>query len=318
MRALAFAGAGDSAASSPLGEGLLDHRAHRSPLCLLTPCRWRLPVLQGVIVGHALEDEEAPPVTAPAHAYLRLGVELPLKSVVVPALGALVPCLGIRALATRPVCGCVDVSALAMTRLDRLLPVCGLVAPGHGLRTATRIVECAHALGVSARNGLAVARPGMIARSHTGPATGHGTVAGLVTALLLLTARGLGGGGGGGGSWQSGWSRQDREEAVGASRDRCNIGLLEEPAPAIEGGSSGLPMSSFPDLVRLLLGLSGSVDQRGAVLGSLLSAAGVTSTGGCACPGDICSSCCLLVSGACSRWVESRWCSLCDRFAQSM
>ena len=37
----------------------------------------------------------------------------------------------------------------------------------------------------------------MIARGHTDPATGHVTVAGVVTALLLLTARGLGRGVGG-------------------------------------------------------------------------------------------------------------------------
>ena len=47
-----------------------------------------------------------------------------------------------------------------------------------------------------ARIRLAVVRPGMTARGHTGPAIGHVTVAGLVTALLL-TARGLGGGFGG-------------------------------------------------------------------------------------------------------------------------
>ena len=45
---------------------------------------------------------------------------------------------------------------------------------------------------------LAVARPGVTARGHTGPATGHVTVTGLVTALLfLLIARSLGRGVGG-------------------------------------------------------------------------------------------------------------------------
>ena len=47
---------------------------------------------------------------------------------------------------------------------------------------------------------------------------------------------------------------------------------------------SGLPTSSFLDLVRLFLGLSGSMDQQGTVLGSLLSAAGVTSAGGVPAP----------------------------------
>ena len=91
-----------------------------------------------------------------------------------------------------------------MTRPALLLPVCGLVAPGLGLRTATGIVECALALGVTvrglnkcARDLLAVARPGVTARSHTGPTTGHVTIAGLVTAPLLLTVRGLGRGVGG-------------------------------------------------------------------------------------------------------------------------
>ena len=46
------------------------------------------------------------------------------------------------------------------------------------------------------------------------------------------------------------------------------------------GGSSVFLMSSFPDLVRLFLSLSGPVDQRGVVLGGLLSAAGVTGAGG--------------------------------------
>ena len=60
--------------------------------------------------------------------------------------------------------------------------------------------------------------------------------------------------------------------------------LSVEPAPAVAGGSSVLPTFSFPDLVRLFLSLSGPVDQRGAVLGSLLSAAGVTGAGGLPAP----------------------------------
>ena len=35
-------------------------------------------------------------------------------------------------------------------------------------------------------------------------------------------------------------------------------------------------------------------------------------------PGDTCSPCCLLVCDAWSRCFDSRWCSLCDRFARLM
>ena len=80
-------------------------------------------------------------------------------------------------------------------------------------------------------------------------------------------------------SWWPGRSSRDREEAVVASHDRGNSGLTVEPAPAVAGGSTSLPTSSFPDLFRLFLSLSGPVEQRGAVVGSLLSAAGVTGTG---------------------------------------
>ena len=73
-------------------------------------------------------------------------------------------------------------------------------------------------------------------------------------------------------------------EAADASRDHGNSGLLLDPAPAVPGGSSGLPTSSFPGLVRLFLILCGPVDQQGAVLGSLLLAAGVTSAGGLPAP----------------------------------
>ena len=109
-----------------------------------------------MIVGHALEGGEPPPETAPArdlHAYLPLGVELLVKGITVPALGlkAIVLCLGSRTLAPRTVRGHVDGSALAMTRHDRLLPVCGLVAPGRGLLTATGTNGCAHSLGVTSR-----------------------------------------------------------------------------------------------------------------------------------------------------------------------
>ena len=99
--------------------------------------------------------------------------------------------LGRLALAPRTVR--VDESALTVTRYAPLLHVCGLVAPGRGLLTATVTNGYARALGVTTcdrtdcnRGRLAVARPGLTARSHTGPTTGH------VTALLLLTVCGLG------------------------------------------------------------------------------------------------------------------------------
>ena len=142
----------------------------------------------GVIIGHALEREEAPPVSAPAralHAYLPLGVELPVNSIAVPALGleALVHCLENRALAPGTVCGCVDKSSLALTRHDRFLPMCGFVTPGRGLLTATGIVECARALRVTARglddgarDRLAVARPGVTAQQVPQPVTGPSPV----------------------------------------------------------------------------------------------------------------------------------------------
>ena len=56
------------------------------------------------------------------------------------------------------------------------------------------------------------------------------------------------------------------------------------PALAVVGGANALPTSSFPDLVRLVLSLSWSVEQRGVVLGSLLSTAAVTGVGGVPAP----------------------------------
>ena len=85
-------------------------------------------------------------------------------------------------------------------------------------------------------------------------------------------------------SWRPGRSRRDRAEAVVASRDHSDSGLTVASAPAAAGGATALPTSSFPDLVRLVLSLSGSVDQRGTVLGSLLSAAAVTGAGGVPAP----------------------------------
>ena len=51
------------------------------------------------------------------------------------------------------------------------------------------------------------------------------------------------------------------------------------PAPAVADGSFTLPRSSFSDLVRLFLSLSGLVVQRDTAVGSLLLAAGVTFAG---------------------------------------
>ena len=85
-------------------------------------------------------------------------------------------------------------------------------------------------------------------------------------------------------SWRPGRSRWDRAEAVVASRDHGDSGLTVAPAPAVAGGATAFFTSSFPDLVRLVLSLSGSVEQRGAVLGSLLSTAAVTGAEGVPAP----------------------------------
>ena len=128
-----------------------------------------------------------------------------MKSVAVPALGlgGRVPSLGSRALVPLIVRGHVNESALAVTRHAPPLPICHLIDPGRGLLTTTGTDRCARALRATVRgrsdcahNRLAITRPGVAARGHTGSATGHVTVAGLVTALLL-TARGLGRGVGG-------------------------------------------------------------------------------------------------------------------------
>ena len=107
-----------------------------------------------MIVGHAREGRETLPETAPAltlPAYLPLVVELLGKSVAVPALGlgGLVTGIGHPALAPRTVRGLVDESALTVTRHASLLPMCGLVAPGRGLLTATMTDEYARALGAT-------------------------------------------------------------------------------------------------------------------------------------------------------------------------
>ena len=220
-----------------------------------------------MIVDHPLARLAALLGTAPAHAlpvYLPREVGILLKSVTVPVhgLGGHVTGLANRALAPWTFRGRMDKGTLAMTCHAPPLTVCHLDAPGHCLLTTTRITEYACAFGRDdcTRDRLSVARPGVTARSHTGPATGRVTVAVLVTALpFLLTAHGQGRG-------------------VG------NSGSTVEPAPAVAGGSIPLPTSSFPDLVRLFLSLSGPVAQQDAAIGSMLSAAGVTGAGVLPCP----------------------------------
>ena len=155
-----------------------------------------------MIVYHALARLTGLPGTAPVHAlyiYLPRVVEILVKGVAVPVHG-----LGGRmtGLASH---GLVDENALAVTCPAPLLPVCGLE-----LLTATGTFKCARPLGVTvhccndcARVCLAIARLSVTTRSHTGPATGCLTIAGLVV----------------------------------ASRDRGNSGSTVEPAPAVAGSS---------------------------------------------------------------------------------
>ena len=199
-----------------------------------------------MIVGHAQEGGETLPETAPALALLPIGVELLGKSIAVPALG-----LGSPAFDPWTVRCLVDVSAL-------LLPMCGLVAPGRGLLTATMTDEYALALGAVATIALAIDW----SRDHSPSDRSRSGMR----------------------SWQHERSRCDHVEAVAASSDRGNSGSMVEPAPAVAGGSSALPTSSLPDLVRLDLSLPGTVEQRGAVLGSFLLAAAVSGAGGVSAP----------------------------------
>ena len=99
--------------------------------------------------------------------------------------------LASRALAPWTVRSLVDESALAVTHHAPLLPVCGLCSTGHGLLATTGTVGCARTLEVTisshndcTRIRLAVARPGVTGRGHTGPATGCVT-----PCLCLLTVR---------------------------------------------------------------------------------------------------------------------------------
>ena len=218
-------------------------------------------------IGRGQEGWETLLETARAPlAYPPLGVGILTWSITVPDLGleVTVACRMGRTPAPRTVRGLVDASALAVARADLLLPAYSLVAPGRGLRTALEVNECARDL-------LAVTRPGVTAhrsryrsrdrrRSHDrSPSTDRS----------LSRKR----------SWRPGRGHRDRAEATVASRDRGDSGLTVAPAPAVAGDTTALPTSSFLDLVRRVLSLSGSVEQRGAVLGSLLSTAAVTGAG---------------------------------------
>ena len=132
--------------------------------------------------------------------YLPLEVEILVKSVAVPVLCLRGPVAGLASRAFTPwtVRGRVDENALTVIRHAPPLSMCGLDAPGCSLLTATGTTECARALRATVRSHdsctcirLAVARHGVTVRGHTGLATGHVTVAG------LMTARGLGRGVGG-------------------------------------------------------------------------------------------------------------------------
>ena len=143
------------------------------------------------------------------------------------------------------------------------LPVCGLLI-------ATGTAECTRALRATvrgcndcARDRLAVARP-VVTSSYRS-----------CDCSPLSSDRSRSGKR----SWRPGWSLRDCKEAVVTSRNHGNSGSMVESAPAVAGGSIPLPTSSFPDLVRLFLSLSGPVEQRDATIGSLLSAASVTGAG---------------------------------------
>ena len=144
------------------------------------------------------------------------------------------------ALAPQIIRGLVDGGTLAVTSHD-LLPVCGLVGPGRGLRAVLGVNECTHDL-------LAVARPGVTARGHTGPATGHVTrrrSRDSSPSADRSRSRKR--------SWRPGRSHWDRAEAAVASRDRGDYGLTVAPAPAVAGGTTTLPTSSGAAVGRLLL-----------------------------------------------------------------
>ena len=140
-----------------------------------------------MIIDRAVARLERVPRTASAHALYDLlprEVEILMKSVVVTVcgLGGCVTDLTSRALDPRTVCGLIDEDSLAGIRHAPLLPVCGLGGPSRCLWTTTGPFEFARALRVTvrgldecARVRLAVTRPGVTGRGHTGPATGRET-----------------------------------------------------------------------------------------------------------------------------------------------
>ena len=67
--------------------------------------------------------------------------------------------LGRPTLAPRTIRGLADISTLAVIRHAPLLPVCGLVAPGRDLLTATVTDEYARASGAIATISLAIDWP---------------------------------------------------------------------------------------------------------------------------------------------------------------
>ena len=135
------------------------------------------------------------PRTAPTlalHGLLSCAIGSLVESVVVPGR---VPGLASRALTPRTV-RC----TLAGTLHAPPLPVCGLGGPGRGLWTAISLVGFARALGVTicgldecTCTLLAVTRPGVTVRSHTGPATGHCHFSPLTVRGLGIGVGGLGG-----------------------------------------------------------------------------------------------------------------------------
>ena len=145
------------------GGGVAGSSLSQKSLVIADPVPVASSALLPVAVGHGREGGGRLPATAPARAplaYPPLGVGILERSIAVPTLGpgVTVACRVGRSPAPRTVHGLVDGAALAVTRpalaVTRpalLLPVCGLVAPGRSLRTATGIAECARALGVTVR-----------------------------------------------------------------------------------------------------------------------------------------------------------------------
>ena len=211
--------------------------------------------------------------TTSAHTlpvYLPREVEILVKSIAVPVrgLGGRVTGLASLALTPRSVHGCLDAGALSVTHHAPPLPVCGLDDPSCSLLTNTGTVECA-------RDHLAVARPWRgCSRSHRSHYWSRDRRRSRDRSPLSSDRSRSGKK-----SWRPGRSCGNHEEAVVASRDCGNSGSTVEPAPALAGGSIPPPASSFLDLVRVFLSMSGPMVRRDAAVGSLLLAAGVAGVG---------------------------------------